>query len=36
VPGDEDEFYGVKIHLNKDEKRTEEGDDVSVHNEEVS
>ena len=29
-------FCRVKIHLNQDEKRTEEGDNVSVQNEEVS
>jgi len=35
VPCYEVDFCRVKIRLNQDEKRTEEGDDVSAHNEEV-
>ena len=35
VPSYEVGFCRVKIRLNQDEKRTEEGDDVSAHNEEV-
>jgi hypothetical protein len=29
------DFCQVKIHLNQDEMRTGEGDDVSIHNAEV-
>jgi hypothetical protein len=35
VPGYEAGFCQVKIRLNQDEKRTEEGDNLSAHNEEV-
>ena len=35
VPSYEVGFCRLKVHLNQDEKRTEEGDNVSTHNEEV-
>ena len=35
IPDFEVCFCRLKIHLNQDEKSTEEGDNISAHNEEV-